>query len=568
MAGFASSVMLGDLNDFISPSQACVNPIFAKGDDTSASPKAEDPSSVGLPKIGLALENDLGQPLAAAEAFKAPPNLIKTSEEKTAKVSLSDCLACSGCVTSAETVLIEQQSGEEFERAAKSGNYDVVVVTVSRQSRASIAGHFGVQDVSQVQSQIESVLKQHYNVDAVVDPSSGGDLALAESAHEFLHRYRTRGTQGWSAPQASAAVSSDEQTFDPLGTNPIAQVHNGAVERRSELPMLASACPGWICFVEKSHPEAIPYISTTKSPQQIAGALVKRYIAKQSGVPANRVYHATVMPCADKKLEASRKDFYSAELNTNDVDCVLTTMELIAILEKQDTSSSTSDAMETEEGESTTSKASPEAVHSYLNALAHLSPSNDATFRDPSADNGGSGGYLEYVFRTAARELFNITVPEGPLPYKTGRNADIRTVELHSEGKPVLRFASAYGFRNIQTIIRQMKRGKCTYDYIEIMACPGGCLNGGGQARVGQTGENTEVPQVMMTDASAGRKRLVLVDKLFHDAKRRAPEANQSVQHLYSAWVGSEPYSDQARQILHTRYHAVPKMENGLLEKW
>lgn len=194
------------------------------------------------------------------------------------------------------------------------------------------------------------------------------------------------------------------------------------------------------------------------------------------------------------------------------------------------------------------------------------------------ASDGGSGGYVDYVFRVAARELFGVTVPPGPLPFRQGRNSDIRTVELHVGGRPVLRFATAYGFRNIQQVVRLIKRGKCPYDMVEIMACPSGCLNGGGQVRVRQQpqlqqaaeqGAAEEALAGALTDGAASRERLRRVDELFHARSVRDPAHPQGpALALYRAWVGGEPYSAQARQLLHTRYHAVPKLDNGLLEKW
>jgi iron only hydrogenase large subunit-like protein len=87
---------------------------------------------------------------------------------------------------------------------------------------------------------------------------------------------------------------------------------------------------------------------------------------------------------------------------------------------------------------------------------------------------GGSGGYLEYVFRRAAAELYGVEIPPGPLPLRTLRNADLREACLEVDGRTVLRFAAAYGFRNIQTLMRKIKRGACEYDYVEVMACPSG----------------------------------------------------------------------------------------------
>lgn len=107
--------------------------------------------------------------------------------------------------------------------------------------------------------------------------------------------------------------------------------------------------------------------------------------------------------------------------------------------------------------------------------------SSTEKFRQISILNTTSNGYLEYIFRRAAKEIFGVSIdPSQALQYVPGKNKDLKECVLEINGKVVLRFAAAYGFRNIQNIIRNIKRGKCDYDYVEIMACPGGCLNGGG----------------------------------------------------------------------------------------
>lgn len=127
--------------------------------------------------------------------------------------------------------------------------------------------------------------------DYILNTKIADDLALLESANEFVERYKSEN---------------------------IDKIHNN-------LPMLASACPGWVCYAEKTHGSFIlPYISTARSPQQIMGIMVKQFLAEKLSIPPDRVYHVTVMPCYDKKLEASREDFFSEATNSKDVDCVIT----------------------------------------------------------------------------------------------------------------------------------------------------------------------------------------------------------------------------------------------------
>ena len=127
--------------------------------------------------------------------------------------------------------------------------------------------------------------------DYVLHTKIADDLALIEARKEFVERYKSENID------KTAKI----------------------------LPMLSSSCPGWVCYAEKTHGNFIlPYISTTRSPQQIMGMLVKQFLSTQLRVAADKIYHVTLMPCYDKKLEASREDFFSEVTNSKDVDCVLT----------------------------------------------------------------------------------------------------------------------------------------------------------------------------------------------------------------------------------------------------
>jgi iron only hydrogenase large subunit-like protein len=172
----------------------------------------------------------------------------------------------------------------------------LVCISISPQSRASIASKYGL-DSAQAYRKITWFLKNHLKVDRVLDIQTAKDISLLESAKEFVARQKANDL--------------------------------------SLMPMLASACPGWICYAEKTHGTVLPLIDSTKSPQQIAGTLLKHHYAAKLHLTPDRIYHVTVMPCYDKKLEASRQDFYSDIYSTRDVDCVITTGELERLFNEQ-----------------------------------------------------------------------------------------------------------------------------------------------------------------------------------------------------------------------------------------
>lgn len=212
-------------------------------------------------------------------------------------------------------------------------------------------------------------------------------------------------------------------------------------------------------------------------------------------------------------------------------------------------------------------------------------------FLSATGQHAGSGGYAEYLFRYAAQQLYGLDLWGLPtLPYKEGRNPDFAEVDINtvvstlgvdgsgsSNGTRRLKFARAYGFRNIQGVMLKVRRGQCDYDFVEIMACPSGCNNGGGQLRlagsVGAGGDGA-------VEASSGssretpaqsRERVAQVEKTFHSTLRvRRPEDSPLVQYMYTEGRLGAPLSEAARSLLHTRYHAVPKLDviAPLATKW
>ncbi|XP_013381963.1 cytosolic Fe-S cluster assembly factor narfl isoform X2 [Lingula anatina] len=477
---FSGALQLTDLDDFITPSQECIKPVKIE----------KKPTKTGAIKIGIdGSYLELGQDGSEYKLEKA-------------KITLNDCLACSGCITSAESVLITQQSQDELYRILEENkNLDTqgsadkkktVVVSVCPQSRASLAAKYKIGIVEAAQ-RINGFFKR-LGVDLVFDTSFSREFSLIESGKEFIRRYKARDTQ------------------------------------KSAIPMLASACPGWICYAEKTHGSYIlPYISTTKSPQQIMGSLVKDYLAKRHGKTPDQIYHVTVMPCYDKKLEASRQDFYNDVYRTRDVDCVISTGEVDKMLDVEGIS-----------------LVDVEPCKEPCDSL--FSPQSNELYGHPG---GGSGGYLEHVYKYAAQELFGTHI--GHLSYKTLRNQDFKEVTLEVDGKEELKFALAYGFRNIQNIVQKIKRGKCQYHFVEIMACPSGCLNGGGQLRP--------------DDGESSKELLQRVDELYNSLETRTPFQSNDIHQLYEDWLGGSD-TEKAQHMLHTQYHEVEKMTSALNLKW
>ncbi|KAL2742000.1 putative cytosolic Fe-S cluster assembly factor CPIJ010948 [Vespula maculifrons] len=481
---FSGTLQITNLDDFITPSQECIKPVEIK---TSKS------------KTGAKIKIEEDGTYYSLKEDNIPEKLEKV------EITLADCLACSGCITSAESVLVSQQCPEDLLRVfqekveqqqnEKNGCSTFIVVSLSIQPILSMAQRYELKP----EQALHKLAGYFYKLgaDIVLDMSIADDFALLESAKEFVERYK---------------VTKE-------GTE-------------KQLPMLASSCPGWVCYAEKTHGHFIlPYISVTKSPQQIMGSLVKYHLAENMGLSPEQVYHVTVMPCYDKKLEASREDFYNHQKSTRDVDCVITSIELEQMLNESHLSLN-----DIEDGE----------------IKKPFGSCRDKTDNDLWSHKGsGSGGYADFIFHYAAKHLFDEN--DITLEFKHLRNPDFQEAILEKNGKVLLRFAIANGFRNIQNLVQKLKRGKCPYDYVEVMACPCGCLNGGAQIR--------------SQDNIQPRELALKLEAMYHDLSISIPEENLAVHKLYKTWLGGEN-TDKATAYLHTQYHEIEKMNTALAIKW
>eukprot|EP01135_Chromosphaera_perkinsii_P001478 Nk52_evm7s179 gene=Nk52_evmTU7s179 len=542
---FSGALKLTDLDDFITPSQECIKPVPVDRLQGTGKERDEGTADVRI--------NSQGKYVEVRESTQEEIELKKT------KITLNDCLACSGCITSAESVLITSQSQGELLRVLKEkegGSGKIIVAAISPHARASLAAKFGM-SYEECSVSLAQFLKD-MGCDYFADTTFTRDFALMESQREFVARFKASGK----------LVGKQAGEVKPKGNNLGVGVEGekegskkGRKKRSGTLPMLASTCPGWICYAEKTHGDYIlPYISRVKSPQQIMGSVVKDYLAKQIlNCSPRDIYHVTVMPCFDKKLEASRDDFYSDIYSSRDVDLVLTTGEIEIMLNEK----GIFDMKDIE---------IPKCEDSarYLFAPeGEEAGANDGFYRHQGA---GKGEFVEYIMRKSALELFGSSI-EGKLSYKTMKNKDFQEVVLECDGEVLLKFAFAYGFRNIQNLVQKIKRNKCTYDFVEVLACPSGCLNGGGQvkpqSKVENGNENT--PGIANTGSTQSLDKLKTflgeVENKYENLPVRSPEDNIIVAEVYEKWLGNA--DDKFKEsMLSTQYHEIEKNVIPLNIKW
>jgi len=282
------------------------------------------------------------------------------------------------------------------------------------------------------------------------------------------------------------------------------------------------------------------------------GSIVKKHFSDKLMTSPEQICHITIMPCFDKKLEASRPDFTDQSSGVKDVDLVITTVEVEQMLQEDGYSSLDDVKIEEEE----------KSFDSLVEFIKGLENNNSVVGTGNLLMNygSGSGGHAENVFLMAAKELFGREINCDELTFKTVKNSDFKEITLTNEnGEVLLRFAIANGFRNIQNLVQKMKRKKCTYDLVEVMACPSGCLNGGAQCK----------PSSDEKDATSLKSFLLDMEKVYaaDPSYKCFPSENPDVRIIYDDWLGGKE-TEKAVHYLHTEYHEVEKMTNSLAIKW
>lgn len=513
-----------DLNDFISPGVACIKPVNTV------------PESAENGEVDIQIDAN-GNPL---EISKIDGKINSLSP---AQISLADCLACSGCITSAEEILVAQHSHEELIRAIRekvdSNSNRVFVASISHQARASLATAYNL-SVEEIDRLLVNLFINQMGFTFIVGTSLGRKLSLIYESHNIISKKKS---------ESAASL---------------------------EGPLLSSICPGWVLYAEKTHPYILPRISETKSPQQITGCMLKTLTAAELGVDKHNVYHLSIMPCFDKKLESARPEHYETDKEpVPDVDCVLTPKELVTLLDQY---SDTFQLLPPNGYESIL--ASPVPTSSLYETCApknwpfvQMSWSNDA--------GSASGGYGYNYLKMYQNDL----VLRNPSTYHhdnfsivtiSGRNSDLYELRLMYDGEKIASAAIVNGFKNIQNLVRKLKPNatsstkkvnplagrrrarvaakdggstnedtadpsKC--DYVEIMACPNGCINGGGQiAPPKETSEKDWLQRALLnyeaipTFDIASTENIQLVAKFIEWCQNFCQEFDTSENRLLKTW--------------------------------
>ncbi|MBQ8504773.1 MAG: iron hydrogenase small subunit [Clostridia bacterium] len=282
------------------------------------------------------------------------------------------------------------------------------------------------------------------------------------------------------------------------------------------LPMFTSCCPGWVNYMERNYPDLLDHLSTCKSPQNMFGALMKHIYAKREGIDPKDVYVVSVMPCTGKKGEKLR----TATEDLVDVDAVLTTRQLARLIKNYgiDFRNLENGALDNPFGE-------------YTGAALLF---------------GATGGVMEAALRTAAEKL---GAKDAPIDFVEVRGLDgVKEATYNVNGVDV-KVAVVNGITNAKIILDKVRAGTADYHFVEVMTCPGGCVNGGGQPINGDYNNDRANIIKLRTSVLYGGDKAMKVRKS-HD--------NKSVLAIYAEHLG-EPNSHLAHKLLHTHYTARPK---------
>ncbi len=397
------------------------------------------------------------------------------------------CTNCGQCINRCPTgALVERNYIEEVWNAIYDPTKHVAVQTAPA-VRIGLGEDLGFEPGERVTGKMVAALRR-LGFDSVLDTDFTADLTIMEEGTELLTRLK------------KALVDKDTEVA---------------------LPMTTSCSPGWIKFIEHTFPEFLPNVSTCKSPQQMFGSLVKTYYAQKKNIEAKDMVSVSIMPCTAKKYEANRPEMRDSGFQ--DVDYVLTTREL-AIMIKQ----------------------------AGLDFMKLPDEKYDSFMGDSSGAAvifGATGGVMEAALRTAYEIVTGREVPFENLNITPVRGMEgVREASVTIEGcvpdwsfleGATLKLAVAHGLANAKKVMQAVKDGKAEYHFIEVMACPGGCLGGGGQP----------IP----TSPAIREKRAEAIYAEDEGLPIRKSHDNPEIAQIYKEFLG-EPLGHRSHELLHTHY--------------
>jgi NADH-quinone oxidoreductase subunit G/[NiFe] hydrogenase diaphorase moiety small subunit len=399
------------------------------------------------------------------------------------------CINCGQCINRCPTAALHANDPSDEIWAAIDDPKKHVVIQTAPSPRAAIGEEFGLGAGHSMTGQLNTALKR-IGFDAVFDTNFTADLTILEEGTELLLRLK------------AALVDKDTSV---------------------NLPQFTSCSPGWVKYIEHFYPEYLGHMSSAKSPQQMFGALIKTFYAKETGIDPKDIVSVALMPCAAKKFECNRPEMDSS--GYRDVDFGLTTREMAKMIKE---------------------------AGIYLPEMPK--EGFDSPFGEASGAGlifGATGGVMEAALRTVYELVTGREVPFKNLNIEPCRGfegikqASVKLTDLKEEWKFLegvdLKFIVAHGTANAKKVMEMLKSGEISdVHFIEIMACPGGCIGGGGQP----IPTNEEIRKLRAKAIYSEDESLTL----------RKSHENPYVKLLYEKFLTEGPCGKQSHKLLHTHY--------------
>ena len=393
------------------------------------------------------------------------------------------CVHCGQCTTVCEGEALVNKPEWQAVKAAKAAG-KIVIVSTSPSVRVALAEEFGAKPGTFCEGEVVAALRA-LGADYVLDTSFAADLTIMEEAAELVRRVTTKDRP---------------------------------------LPQFTSCCPAWVKFCETWYPEMLPHVSSAKSPIGMQGPTIKTYFAQKQGIDPAKIFNVALTPCTAKKFEIRRPEMNAS--GYRDMDAVITTRELAAWLRAEGID------------------------------YASLKPAPyDKLMGEASGGGiifGNTGGVMEAALRTAYWMVNKRNPPADLLTYEPVRGlggkgkqkAPFKKATLELTPGLEITLIVVHGLANVRTVIDLVKRGELKATFIEVMACEGGCIGGGGQ------------PRAKSAPYLSKKMRQARIDALYADDAKgtlRFCHENPEIQALYRDFYG-QPLSEKAEKFLHTTY--------------
>jgi NADH-quinone oxidoreductase subunit G len=405
----------------------------------------------------------------------------KIASAADAPLGESPCIKCGQCAAHCPVgAIYERDDTGQVWNALQDSNLHTVV-QIAPAVRVALGEEFGLEPGTVFTKKIYAAMRR-LGFKTVFDTNFSADLTIMEEGTELVKRLTEKG---------------------------------------SAIPLITSCCPAWVDYLEKYYPDMIPYFSTAKSPQQMMGAMIKTYWAEKAGIDPAKVYSVSVMPCTAKKWETRRNDDMKSAGHQYDVDIVITTRELARMIKQ--------------------------AGIDILNLDDEEADSPLGPYTGAGTIFGVTGGVMEAAVRSA---YFLVTKKDMPdVNLKSARGMEgVKEAEVDFGNGTKIRIAVAHQMGNIAAVLDKVRAAKqageeTPYHFVEVMACRGGCVAGGGQ------------PYGCTDEVRGKRSAGIYSDD--EKSQYRCSHQNPFINQVYKEFLG-EPGSDKAHKLLHTSYVERP----------